>query len=244
MSTSTPPATAWPFQKMVEDFASKFVYLPTTNWQRAFSPQINFGCNLQDQDTEQHVLDNVGSYGYQLGRIIDVLNALVARLPAAELTPQERLDVADFQDMAHRVEAALEEKQGPAKLVLRKQVRHGDLTDHLPLDDQLHRLRLSQNPRSWILAPSRVGVNLEPAPRDVDDPVHGDAATAVDPSQRSVLGHAGARDLDHQGDVLGVRVAGRVILDSAAHDGHVRLGLASPVGDPHRIFLANVPACW
>jgi len=99
---------------MFEDFASKFVYFPTTNWQRAFSPQVNFGCNLQDQDTEQHVLDNVGSYGYQLGRIIDVLNVLVARLPAAELTPQERQDVADFQDLAHRVEAALEEKRGPA----------------------------------------------------------------------------------------------------------------------------------
>ncbi len=114
MSTSTPPVPAWPFQKMFEDLAYKFVYFPTTNWQRAFSPQINFGCNLEDQDIEQHVLNEVGSYGYQLSRIIDVLNALVARVPAGELTPQEQLDIAGFQDMVRRVDAALEEKQGPA----------------------------------------------------------------------------------------------------------------------------------
>ncbi len=114
MSTSPSPAPQWPFQKMFEDFASKFVYFPTTNWQRAFSPQVNFGCNLEDQDTEQHVLDEVGSYGYQLSRIIDVLNALVARLPAGELTPQEQQDIAAYHDMVRRVDAALEEKQGPA----------------------------------------------------------------------------------------------------------------------------------
>jgi hypothetical protein len=109
MSTSTPPAAAW-LQKMFEDF----VYFPTTNWQRAFSPQINFGCNLQDQDTEQHVLNEVGSYGYQLSRIIDVLHALVARVPSGELTPQEQQDIAGFCDMAQQVDAAVEEKQGPA----------------------------------------------------------------------------------------------------------------------------------
>ena len=109
MSTSTPPAAAW-LQKMFEDF----VYFPTTNWQRTFSPQINFGCNLQDQDTEQHVLNEVGSYGYQLSRIIDVLHALVARVPSGELTPQEQQDIAGFCDMAQQVDAAVEEKQGPA----------------------------------------------------------------------------------------------------------------------------------
>lgn len=114
MSTSPQPTPAWPFQKAFEDFFSRFVYFPTTNWQRTFSPQINFGCNLEDLDTEQHVLDKVGSYGYQLSRIIDVLNALVARLPAGGLTLQERQDVKAYHDMVGLVQTALEEKQGPA----------------------------------------------------------------------------------------------------------------------------------
>jgi len=149
MSTSTPPATAWPFQKMFEDFAYKFVYFPTTNWQRAFNPQINFGCNLQDQDTEQHVLNEVGSYGYQLSRIIDVLNALVARVPAGELTPQEQQDIAGFHDMVRRVDAAVEEKQGPANRGVTagdianlagglQALAHTDPAQYRALLDQLH----------------------------------------------------------------------------------------------------------
>jgi hypothetical protein len=149
MSTSTPPATAWSFQKMLEDFAYNFVYFPTTNWQRAFSPQINFGCNLQDQNTEQHVLNEVGSYGYQLSRIIDVLNALVARVPAGELTPQERQDIAGFYDMVRRVDAAVEEKQGPANRGVTagdianltsglQALAHTDPAQYRALLDQLH----------------------------------------------------------------------------------------------------------
>ena len=34
-----------------------FTYLPRTNWQNAFSPTINFGCNTEDMPVEQHVLN-------------------------------------------------------------------------------------------------------------------------------------------------------------------------------------------
>jgi hypothetical protein len=54
-----------------------FTYFPTTNWQHAFSPTINFGSNIQDAPVEQHVLDNVGSYGFQLNRVLDALSVIV-----------------------------------------------------------------------------------------------------------------------------------------------------------------------
>ena len=39
-----------------------------------------FGCNIDDRPTEHHVLENVGSYGYQLNRIIDVVELLIAKI--------------------------------------------------------------------------------------------------------------------------------------------------------------------
>lgn len=41
-------------------------------------------------EVEQAILDEVGSYGRQLGRIGDALEVLVRRLPMDELTPEEK----------------------------------------------------------------------------------------------------------------------------------------------------------
>ena len=51
---------------------------PITDWRRFFSPTIVFGeANIADSDTEQKVVDSVGSYGYQLNRILDALAVLI-----------------------------------------------------------------------------------------------------------------------------------------------------------------------
>ena len=95
------------------------------------------------------MLNEVGSYGYQLSRIIDVLNALVARVPAGELTPQEQQDIAGFYVMAHRIDAAVEEKQGPANRGVTagdianltsglQALSHTDPAQYRALLDQLH----------------------------------------------------------------------------------------------------------
>lgn len=91
-----------------EDFLKNytFVYFPTTNWQRALSPTFNFGCNIQDADVEEHVLSEVGSYGSQINRILDVLSVLVANLDRSALTPQERHFVEKFERLAADADAA------------------------------------------------------------------------------------------------------------------------------------------
>jgi len=50
-------------------------------------------------DLEQKILDEVGSYGRQLGRIGDALEVLMRRLPLTELTREERttLDILKGQ---------------------------------------------------------------------------------------------------------------------------------------------------
>jgi hypothetical protein len=86
-----------------------FTYFPMTDWRRFISPTIVFGnANIADSDTEQKVVDSVGSYGYQLNRILDALAVLIreSNNPTAPLTEQDRrmlcrlLDLADAADEA------------------------------------------------------------------------------------------------------------------------------------------------
>ena len=107
----TEPRATFPFEKAFEQFWIS----PTTNWQRFFNPQVYLSYNYGDADIENHVLERVGSYGRQLGRIIDALGLLIARLPEAELTPQERLIADRFRELSRGVDAAVEEFRGPRK---------------------------------------------------------------------------------------------------------------------------------
>ena len=84
-------------------------YFPITDWRRFVSPTIVFGnSNLADSDTEQKVVDSVGSYGYQLNRILDALAVLIREsdAPSAQRTEEDRrmlyrlLDLADAADKA------------------------------------------------------------------------------------------------------------------------------------------------
>jgi hypothetical protein len=86
-----------------------FTYFPLTDWRRFISPTIVFGtANIADTDTEQKVVDSVGSYGYQLNRILDALAVLIRDKedPKAPLTEKDRrmlcrlLDLADAADEA------------------------------------------------------------------------------------------------------------------------------------------------
>ncbi|MEI2781186.1 MAG: hypothetical protein V9H25_07950 [Candidatus Competibacter sp.] len=94
------------YGNFLKKFVYTFTYFPTTNWQRAFSPTINFGCNVEDAEVEQHVVDEVGSYGKQINRVLDAMTVLVSRIPPDKLTPQERRYVDAFEDLAHAADEA------------------------------------------------------------------------------------------------------------------------------------------
>ena len=89
---------AFPFQ----DAFKYFMIDPMTNWQRFYNPQFYINCNTGDVDVENAVLREVGSYGMQLGRILDVIDVLVARLPQDELTPQERGVLYQFHTLSEK----------------------------------------------------------------------------------------------------------------------------------------------
>jgi hypothetical protein len=101
------PRFQLPFQQAFENFMIN----PQTNWERFFNPQFFISLNSADANVENNVLRQVGSYGKQLGKILDVLELVVARLPD-NLTPREQLVVAQFQDFAQRVDAAVADYRG------------------------------------------------------------------------------------------------------------------------------------
>lgn len=98
------PPIAYPF--------ADFLINPQTNWSRWFNPQLFISLNSSDAPIENHVLSRVGSYGKQLGVLLDIADVLVARLPADELTPTERRAVAALADLRDDVEEAKSEFRG------------------------------------------------------------------------------------------------------------------------------------
>jgi hypothetical protein len=104
---------------MFRDFAYAYDYC-FSPLLKAFSPTMYFGCNVQDEDVERHVLSKVGSYGYQLNQIIDAMTVLVSRIDRASLTPAEARDVDRFKDLAEMADrASAEFENKPRRAVTR-----------------------------------------------------------------------------------------------------------------------------
>jgi hypothetical protein len=70
-----------------------------------------------DPDLERRIVEEVASYGRQLGRIVEALDVVVARLPADGYTADERDALRAFSELAGRI-AAVKEQDRPARLTL------------------------------------------------------------------------------------------------------------------------------
>lgn len=125
-----------------------FMINPMTSWQRFFNPQFYINYNTGDVDVENNVLQQVGSYGKQLGQIIDVLDVLVARVPQNELTFQERSALDVFRTLSEQVTAAVTEIKGPQK----KGVTRADIDQMI---DDLQSLARS-DPQAYRLLADRL----------------------------------------------------------------------------------------
>lgn len=82
-----------------------FMIDPQTNWARFFNPQLIISYNSADAPIENHVLGRAGSYGKQLGTLLDVVEVLAARLPD-DLTPAEQRAVDALTRLREDVESA------------------------------------------------------------------------------------------------------------------------------------------
>ena len=75
---------------------------------------INLG-QSSDPDLEQSVLNEVGSYGRQIGQISDALDVLLRHVPLENLSKHERGALTDFRLQLDTVNR-LKEKRGQKKL--------------------------------------------------------------------------------------------------------------------------------
>ena len=79
---------------------------PITQWLNHF---ITVNWNAGDAGVEQHVLGEVGSYGYQLNRILDAVSLLAGELKLTELSPEQQKVVIRLQDLADQADRAAKE---------------------------------------------------------------------------------------------------------------------------------------
>ncbi len=91
----------FPFENLMRNFS------PMTSWKKFFNPQFYFTYNTGDEDIENHVLEEVGSYGKQLGRIIDVLDVFVDGVPIGTLTPEQLEAIVEFRKLSRKVKASV-----------------------------------------------------------------------------------------------------------------------------------------
>ena len=80
-------------------------------WRFIFDPSGQFGLvnvsvNSDNPDMERKIVEDVASYGRQLGRLTDAMMVVLNHLPALHLQPDERKAIAAFEELAQRIDAA------------------------------------------------------------------------------------------------------------------------------------------
>ncbi len=111
MSTVRRSSPEWWSQLPFANFLRYWDYRPDTQWLDHF---ITVNWNAGDAEVEQHVLGEVGSYGYQLSKILDAVNLLVSQLKLTELSPEQQKVVIRLQDLAAQANRAVKEYRSDA----------------------------------------------------------------------------------------------------------------------------------
>jgi hypothetical protein len=87
------------------NFLKNWDYRPTTTW---FSDFITVNWNSGDAALERKVLGDVGSYGLQLGRLLEAVDLLLADKDLAALTPEQQRTVVRLQDLAQQARESVD----------------------------------------------------------------------------------------------------------------------------------------
>lgn len=129
---------------------------PWTWWIKSMSQSVSQVTGLininnmasADPDKERRIVQDVASYGRQLGRIVDALDVVVGRIEQADdLTGDERIPLQQFSDLVRQIEQVKGDKAS-ARLTLAaihrliddiRALRPEDARGYAQLVDQVHR---------------------------------------------------------------------------------------------------------
>lgn len=94
----------WPFS----EFLRYWDFRPSTSWFQHF---ITINNNAGDANLEQTVLGEVGSYGYQVSRILDAVKVIVDQLEQNKslgtLSADQQQIIANLRQLATEVDASV-----------------------------------------------------------------------------------------------------------------------------------------
>jgi hypothetical protein len=105
--SNDPFAGELPLSRLFSQFLRTWNYRPVTSWDHFYNPQFFINSNPGDVAVENDVLREVGSYGLQLGTIIDALRVVVSTLKIDDLLPADRRALDRLNDLADGVNAAV-----------------------------------------------------------------------------------------------------------------------------------------
>lgn len=103
---------------LFSQFLRTWNYLPVTSWDHVFNPQFFFTSNSGDAGVENAVLSEVGSYGHQLGILIDAVQVLAAKLDRTALLPGDQQALATLDQLASQVDAVVSAQRPAASAEL------------------------------------------------------------------------------------------------------------------------------
>ena len=94
---------------------------PWTFWLKSLNQQLGFininNVKSGDSEIEKKIIEEVASYGRQLGWIIEVLDLVVSRVKFNDLTEEERATLQQFSELIRRIEEVKQDSK-PPKLTL------------------------------------------------------------------------------------------------------------------------------
>jgi hypothetical protein len=104
-----PNTSSWPWNWPLGGDVTQWI---RTSWIKALTDQTGFininNVRAGDPELEQRIIEDVASYGRQLGRIMEVLDVVIGQLglgQRTDLTADERHALQDFSDLVRHVQA-------------------------------------------------------------------------------------------------------------------------------------------
>jgi|SoiMetStandDraft_5_1073268.scaffolds.fasta_scaffold111241_2 hypothetical protein len=107
-SSSQGPDVSWPWTWPLGGDVTQWI---RTSWIKSLSDQTGFininNVRAGDPEVERRIIEDVASYGRQLGRIMEALDVVIGHLRLGErtdLTADERHALEDFSDLVRQVQ--------------------------------------------------------------------------------------------------------------------------------------------
>jgi len=102
--TTSLTRTENPLSQLFSQFLRTWNYRPVTSWDDFFNPQFIVNSNSGDVALENDVLAEVGSYGKQLGTIMDALSVVISAVNLDDLLPADKQAIDRFRTLTKQVD--------------------------------------------------------------------------------------------------------------------------------------------